>query len=182
MGLRFRQEDFTEAWKIICPSKEVPPDLQGATWFKVQPLPFGTSRDMLLQWAIAYRWTIQPIRQIGATAWLIASAEAVPEGILLFNSSPVLVKALPPKSKASQSPVVVGDVTLSVIAPGASAAAPTSSDPWAQYLARGAQYRLREVPALSRGALRPSSRNRRGNCMLWRFDWHPWRPQTPAFV
>ena len=181
MGLRFRQEDLTEAWKIICPSKEVPPDLQGATWIKVQPLPFGASRDMLLQWAKAYRWTIQPIRQIGATAWLIASVEAVPEGILLFNSSPVLakLKALPPKSKASQSPVVVGDVTLSVTAPGASAAAPTSSDPWAQYLA--AQYRLREVPALSRAPLRPSSRNRRGNCMLWRFDWHPSRPQTPAF-
>ena len=144
MGLRFRQEDFSEAWKIICPAKEVPPDLQGATWFKVQPLPYGTSRDMLLQWAKAYRWTIQPIRQVGATAWLIASAEAAPEGILMFNSSPVLAKALPPKSKVSQSPVVVGDVTLSATALGAPATTSTSNDPCAQYLATQG----RSVPAL----------------------------------
>ena len=143
MGLRFRQEDFSEAWKIICPSKEVPPDLQGATWFKVQPLPYGASRDMLLQWAKAYRWTIHPIRQIGATAWLIASGEAVPEGILLFNSSPVLAKALPPKLKASQSPVVAGDVKLNVTSSGASAAVMVSNDPWAQYLATQG----RSVPA-----------------------------------
>ena len=144
MGLRFRQEDFSEAWKIICPAKEVPPELQGATWYKVQPLPYGTSRDMLLQWAKAYRWTIQPIRQVGATAWLIASAEAVPEGILLFNSSPVLVKALQPKTKASQSPVVAGDVKISPTTLGASVAAPIPNDPWAQYLATQG----RSVPAV----------------------------------
>ena len=49
LGLRFKQEDFLAAWRIICPTKEAPPDLSGATLVKVQPLPFGTSKEQLTQ-------------------------------------------------------------------------------------------------------------------------------------
>ena len=49
---------------------------------KIQPLPFGTSKDQLTQWALTYKWRIQPLRQIGARAWLVASTETIPEGIL----------------------------------------------------------------------------------------------------
>ena len=49
MGLRFRQDDFSAAWRIICPTKEAPPDLNGAALVKVQPLPFGTSKEQLTQ-------------------------------------------------------------------------------------------------------------------------------------
>ena len=45
MGLRFKHEDFAAAWKIISPTKEIPPDLQGAVMIKIQPLPFGTSNS-----------------------------------------------------------------------------------------------------------------------------------------
>ena len=101
MGLRCRQE----AWKVICPSKDIPPDLQGATWIKIQPLPFGTSKDMLLQWALTCKWSIQPIRQGGATAWLIASCEPIPERGLCCSTL-----LLPPKGSNPQSPVLVGSI------------------------------------------------------------------------
>ena len=79
MGLRFRQEDFSAAWRIICPTKEAPPDLNGAALVKVQPLPFGTSKEQLTQWALTYKWSIRPIRQVGARAWLIATTENIPK-------------------------------------------------------------------------------------------------------
>ena len=55
MGLRFKREDFAAAWKVIHPAKEMPPDLHGAALIKLQPLPFGTSKDMLSQWAMTYK-------------------------------------------------------------------------------------------------------------------------------
>lgn len=110
MGLRYKHDDFATAWKSIHPTKEIPPDLQGAEWIKIQPLPFGTSKEMLVQWAQTYKWQIKPIRQIGARAWLVASNEPIPSGILLYNSAPVLDQPIPPKADRP-SPIVVGSAT-----------------------------------------------------------------------
>lgn len=41
---------------------------------------------------------------------------------------------MPPKGRGTQSPVVVGDVSLSALTSTSSSSAPTTSDPWAQYL------------------------------------------------
>ena len=135
MGLRFKHEDFAAAWKVIHPTKEVPPDLQGAEWIKIQQLPFGTSKDMLIQWALTYKWKLQPIRSIGARAWLVASNESIPAGILLYNGAPNLAQLLPAKTDQRKSPIVAGSVTLSSAAAGGSQTGPPSVDPWAQYLA-----------------------------------------------
>lgn len=60
MGLRFKREDFAATWKVVHPTKEVPPDLRGAEWIKLQPLPFGASKDMLMQCALTCKWKIDP--------------------------------------------------------------------------------------------------------------------------
>ena len=132
LGLRFKQEDFLAAWRIICTSKEAPPDLSGATLVKVQPLPFGTSKE---QWALTYKWAIRPIRQVGARAWLIATTEDIPSGILLFNAAPVLARPLPPKTEERKSPVIAGDAMLSWSGQTTNSSPAQSVDPWAQYLA-----------------------------------------------
>ena len=135
MGLRFRQEDFLAAWRVICPSKEAPPDLNGAALVKVQPLPFGTSREQLTQWALTYKWAIRPLRQVGARAWLIATTEDIPSGILMFNAAPVLARVLPPKTEERKSPIIAGDAMLSWNNTAASSMPSQGADPWAQYLA-----------------------------------------------
>ena len=153
LGLRFKQEDFLAAWQIICPSKEAPPDLSKAILVKVQPLPFGTSKEQLTQWALTYKWSIRPVRQVGARAWLIATTEDVPSGILMFNAAPVLARPLPPKTEERKSPIIAGDAMLSRAGPVVSASPPQGADPWAQYLA---SHGRPVVPAPPRSVVGPT--------------------------
>ena len=85
--------------------------------------------------ALTYKWSIRPIRQVGARAWLIATTEDIPSGILLFNAAPVLARPLPPKTEERKSPIIAGDAMLSWSGPVVSSTPSQGADPWAQYLA-----------------------------------------------
>lgn len=68
-------------------------------------------------------------------AWLIASSEPIPSGILLYNSAPILAQLLPPKKDYQKSPIIAGSVTLSSTTQTHHAVSNNAADPWAQYLA-----------------------------------------------
>ena len=96
-GLRFSEEKYIEAWSKIHPGLTPPPRSSGAHTFKVEGLPFGCTSDMLSSWGAKISWKIVPFKALGPSSWLIKSDQQMPEGLLHFNTAPVLVRYLPPK-------------------------------------------------------------------------------------
>jgi hypothetical protein len=130
LGLRFKDADFDKAWDVLCPQMPRPHKLQGDLMFKAEGLPFGTTFDMMQQWAQKIGWQCQPVRTLGPQAMLLRSDSHPPAGVLMFNASPILVRFLPPKPAAN---------TALLVGPRATKAKPQSmdpgdiGDPWAAY-------------------------------------------------
>ena len=139
MGLRFKQGDFEAAWKFIYPERAVPTPFDINFLYKIEPVPYGCTSDMLTSWANHNQWAIRPLKALGAAAWLIGAKEKAPAGILTFNGRPMLLKLLPPKSQTKTSPVVAGPkpTRSSKYQEAKSEAAPSvamlTHDPWANY-------------------------------------------------
>lgn len=130
LGLRFKDADHDAAWDVLFPQMPKPSHFQGDLMFKAEALPFGTTFDMMKQWATKINWACQPVRSLGPQAMLLRSDRHPPEGVLMFNCSPILVRHLPAKT-APQGPIVVGPRA------GKTAKEPTADgghfDPWASY-------------------------------------------------
>eukprot|EP00438_Fugacium_kawagutii_P030649 Skav221855 [mRNA] locus=scaffold1175:104647:110856:+ [translate_table: standard] len=117
-GLRFASDKHAEAWKVIHPNEDVPKIQTGTNMFKVEGLPFGCSVTALQQWANHISWDACPFRALGPTTWLFKADGAPPAGIHLYNSSPVLIRLLPPRNQATEK-VILGRPSK-----------PMGSDPW----------------------------------------------------
>ena len=128
MGLRFLEQDFGKAWDVLHPGIDKPVTIEGDLVFKAEGLPFGTTADMIKEWAGKTGWICAPIRALGPSAWLLRAASQPPQGLVMFNASPILIRYLPPKALPS-SPVVLG--------PKASKTTPDpltlQDDPWASW-------------------------------------------------
>eukprot|EP00438_Fugacium_kawagutii_P004319 Skav229427 [mRNA] locus=scaffold2297:344990:346853:+ [translate_table: standard] len=107
-GLRYLNKDFEPAWKHINGDKPVPIDFRVCHLFRVEPLPYGATADMLHSWSSVLQWPFKAIKALGARSWLIGSEQMPPAGIHTFNSSPVLIKYLPPRGVAKEHPVLAG--------------------------------------------------------------------------
>ena len=129
-GLRYAEADFSKAWQAIHPGQDEPKKSTGDKVFKIEGLPFGSTPTMIQQWLQHITWSAAPIKALGPQAWLVRSDTMPPEGLIKFNSSPVLVRLLPPRSD-STPPILVGPrpKPLQSHEPSSS----TSFDPWAQW-------------------------------------------------
>lgn len=108
LGLRFHCSAFKEAWAILCPNKPLPVDVSINHVFRIEPLPYGCTREMLLQWSKVMGWAFRPIKASGPRSWIIGASEFPKNHFLTFNGEPVLTKLLPPKQQASASPILAG--------------------------------------------------------------------------
>ena len=127
LGLRFLEQDFDKAWNVLYPGQPKPQQIVGDHMYKVDGLPFGTTAVMLQEWASKINWGCHPIKALGPTAWLLRAGSHPPEGVVMFNSTPVLLRFLPPKVQPS-APVIVGPrVTKTQPEP----LQPLRGDPWA---------------------------------------------------
>ena len=134
-GLRFSRDKYEEAWKIICPDKDIPKDLIINHVFRLEPLPYGCSADTLLQWSASVKWSIRPLKAAGPRAWIVGASEHPNSHFLTFNGQPLIVKFLPPRHSQETSPVLAGPKPSRSDQAGAAKPAPLTFDPWANYKA-----------------------------------------------
>lgn len=107
-GLRFPAEAFDDAWREIHGDRPAPSGVLIQHMFRLEPVPHGTTSNMLAQWADVIGWQFCAIKALGPRCWLIGSQTMPPSGLLTFNSQPVLVKLIPTKNSMSVSPILVG--------------------------------------------------------------------------
>lgn len=131
LGLRFHARAFKDAWDILCPHKPHPVDISINHIFRIEPLPYGCTNDMLLQWSKVMGWAFKPIKASGAKSWIVGASEAPKNHFLTFNGEPVLAKLLPPKQQVSASPILAGPQPSRVSAKPADEV--FQNDPWASY-------------------------------------------------
>ena len=101
-GLRFKASDFVDSWKKIFPQCDPPSLPQGNMQYKIEGLPFGCSQQMLVDWADSNQWPVSPHRTLGPQCWLVKTGQAPPKGILMFNSAPLLITPVLPKTTKSE--------------------------------------------------------------------------------
>ena len=128
-GLRFAETKFADAWAKIHPGQKPPPRSAGSMTYKIEGLPFGCTCDMLSKWGDKVSWKIVPFKALGPSAWLIKTDQQVPQGLLHFNTAPVLVRYLPPRD-VDNPPLLVGPRPKAV---SRDLQAPLATDPWANY-------------------------------------------------
>lgn len=137
LALRVQTSHFDAAWKHVCPSIPVPEAIETTKIYKLESLPFGTTKEMLMEWATHLSWKMKPLRAVGPKTWVIGSPSSPPASQLYFNTMPILVRELPPRFVAKQNPVVAGPKPSSAIsAPGSSgifANGLGGNDPWANW-------------------------------------------------
>lgn len=125
-GLRFRADKYPAAWEVVYPGTQPPKRLQGDLLFKISGLPFGCTSTVIQDWGQTLSWDIAAVKALGPQAWLVRSAAHPKEGFHLFNSTPVLIQHLPPRS-SQQAPVLLGPRARP------SAGDTTNFDPWANW-------------------------------------------------
>eukprot|EP00438_Fugacium_kawagutii_P031353 Skav215999 [mRNA] locus=scaffold833:19263:21014:+ [translate_table: standard] len=118
LGLRFANDKHAQAWKVIFPHDAVPKISSGQDVFKIEGLPFGCSAVSLQQWLENIGWTAVPFRALGPNTWLLKSDSEAPSGVHLYNSTPVLIRKLPPRNQQTER-VLLGRPSK-----------PQGSDPW----------------------------------------------------
>ena len=131
MGLRYHKDDFETAWKVVFPGKEPPIDTLVNHIYRIEPLPFGCTSDMLIRWSSTVKWPLKPIKAAGPKSWIIGATTHPTQQVLVFNGQPILAKLIPPKQQSSVSPIVAGPKptthSLQKMDPF------QTNDPWAKY-------------------------------------------------
>eukprot|EP00438_Fugacium_kawagutii_P026375 Skav206096 [mRNA] locus=scaffold2150:244849:248958:- [translate_table: standard] len=108
MGLRYTKEHFAAAWKQLQGDKPLPLDVETTLIFRVQPLPFGTTAEVLHNWAKTIKWECRAIKALGPRSWLVGAPRAPSSSIHTFNTSPVLITLVPSKDQPQSSPILAG--------------------------------------------------------------------------
>eukprot|EP00438_Fugacium_kawagutii_P011167 Skav227741 [mRNA] locus=scaffold3513:164136:168659:+ [translate_table: standard] len=126
-GLRVEKSKFQEAWKQVYPGTTPPELREGERSFKVENMMFGTTKTMVDQWLNTIGWKAVAHRSLGPQCWIIKSDQNPPEGIHMFNTSPVLIRELQERSQ-KQERVILGPVHRQQGDPWQSQ---PSTDPWA---------------------------------------------------
>ncbi|CAL1144715.1 unnamed protein product [Cladocopium goreaui] len=98
---------YQQAWQKLKPDQAPPDGRILPLTYRVQPLPAGTNKEILLAWASTYDWNIKPLRPVGAKQWLICS-DSPPPPLLMFNSQPLLAQQVINKPPALSSAIAAG--------------------------------------------------------------------------
>ena len=107
LGIRVRDTDFDEAWKVLCPQQPLPTKQAGEHVYRIDGLPFGVTLPTMKQWCDKISWKAQPIRALGPQSMLLRTDDAPPDGLHMFNSQVVLIRWLPPRMPQT-GPLMVG--------------------------------------------------------------------------
>eukprot|EP00438_Fugacium_kawagutii_P000396 Skav209650 [mRNA] locus=scaffold650:120319:124749:+ [translate_table: standard] len=106
MGVRCETKHFAELWALFHPDTEAPKIIPDGDVYKVQNLPYGVDKEVLLEWLQASAWNAYPVKSIGPRTWLIKAAAAPDREVLCFNSMPVIVRKLQQKASNATGLVV----------------------------------------------------------------------------
>eukprot|EP00438_Fugacium_kawagutii_P033244 Skav228428 [mRNA] locus=scaffold1325:341488:342762:- [translate_table: standard] len=141
LGLRFPASKYDNAWKTIYPAKPVP-KVAGSQVFKLEGLPFGCTKESIQQWLVDIAWDATAFKALGPNTWLLKADAEVPQGLQLYNSSPVLIRKLPPRNLPTEKVLLGRPSKQSTEDPWQ-----TANDPWAPWAAGRSQQPV--VPAMS---------------------------------
>ena len=132
-ALRISKANFATAWGLIYPNQDVPAIVDASRTWKLESLPFGVTRAMLIDWAGHNKWSIKPLRAAGPRAWVIGSSDDPPKCNLHFNSEPILIKEIKPR-QPPPNPIVAGPRPRALPAAtqdDTKVLPPLRGDPWA---------------------------------------------------
>ncbi len=107
-GIRVESNHFQEMWEKFHPGVEPPKKTPQGDIYKIQPLPFGVDKEVLQEWADSNSWKIHPVRSLGAKTWLVNAENAPPREVMFFNSNPLLITKMPPKTNDVPTGLVAG--------------------------------------------------------------------------
>jgi len=107
-GIRVEASHFQEIWDKFHPGVEPPRKTPQGDVYKIQPLPFGVDRAVLQEWADSNSWEMHPIKPLGAKTWLVNSSVSPPKEVMFFNSSPLLITKMPPKTADIPTGLIAG--------------------------------------------------------------------------
>eukprot|EP00438_Fugacium_kawagutii_P001282 Skav218599 [mRNA] locus=scaffold3628:117809:122356:+ [translate_table: standard] len=130
VGIRVKEQDFEVAHKAIFPDAPVPSKPSGDQVWKCDGLPFGTTQTTMITWLKTIAWEATPFKPIGPQSWLIRTNASPPQGVVMFNTSPILLRLLPPRQTQKTS-VILGPRTDSL--PTGDFMQQPMGDPWARY-------------------------------------------------
>ena len=131
-GIRVKQMDFEQFFKIIKPNEQIPSSTYGKQMFKVTPFPFGCTPAILQTWLVDMKWEAMVVRSLGPQSWLIAAEHSPESAFLTFNGTPLLVRQLPNKQDRQRSAVVAGP-KLPKLSDHKDKDQLQIKDPWASY-------------------------------------------------
>eukprot|EP00435_Cladocopium_sp_Y103_P010479 s2347_g2.t1 len=133
-GLRFKREDFREAFAELRPNDDVPSDIPTTFMFKISPVPLGAKHENVQTWFDGLSWKAKPLRLLASTVWLCASATMYESQFEMWDDQPILVRWMQAKPKKNQ--VVVAGNAKKITPPKPQSGLPESAkfdDPWAYY-------------------------------------------------
>eukprot|EP00438_Fugacium_kawagutii_P032589 Skav236455 [mRNA] locus=scaffold1758:318211:322248:+ [translate_table: standard] len=137
-GLRVTAASFSEVWHAIYPNTQEPQGPPKGDLYKIHPYPHGTDAEVIKKWAANSQWNCTPIKMLGPKMWLVASEQPLPNTILSFNGTPLLIKLVKvkPRHDDSHSGLIAGPRAMNrnVSSEGPKLAEP--DDAWAEFRLR----------------------------------------------
>eukprot|EP00435_Cladocopium_sp_Y103_P038186 s342_g10.t1 len=134
-GLRFRREEFREAFAEMRPNDDVPSDIPSTFMFKLSPVPLGAKHENVQSWLDSLSWKARPLRLLASSVWLCAAAVQYESQFEMWDEQPILVRWMQSKPKKTQ--VVIAGNAKKITPPKSQSAQPNSTmkfdDPWAYY-------------------------------------------------
>ena len=112
-GIRVESNHFQEIWDKFHPGVQPPKKTPQGDIYKIQPLPFGVDREVLQEWADNNSWQMHPIRPLGAKTWLVNAENPPPREVMFFNSNPLLITKMQPKTSDVPIGLVAGPKSTS---------------------------------------------------------------------
>eukprot|EP00435_Cladocopium_sp_Y103_P066489 s149_g28.t1 len=134
-GLRFRREDFRQAFAEMRPNDDVPSDVPSTFMFKLSPVPLGAKHEHVQSWLESLKWKARPIRLLASTVWLCAAASKYESQFEMWDDQPILARWM--QSKPSKNQVVIAGNARKIAPPNGPSNHAGSNmmfeDPWAYY-------------------------------------------------
>lgn len=155
-AIRVPASNFGHDWTQVHPNVPVPDAKDTSIIFKLQSLPFGTTRDMLEAWSKHVRWDFKPLRAVGPRAWIVGAGQMPEPKQYAFNGHPILIQEIQSRQVTLANPIVAGPKPGQRQESKASSSAQPiglMNDPWATYVGTKGQF----VPACASASNQPNT-------------------------
>ena len=139
-GIRFVKADFPAAFAKLRPHDKVPNMIAINHFFRVEPIPTGSTAEQIQSWIDIHGWRAKPVRPLGSNIWLCGAEQKFDGQFPQWNNKPVLVKWVQNRNE-SEPVILAGNVQKMLShASGAAIAAVSAdqtaqeSDPWGNWI------------------------------------------------